>query len=224
MMREQLFAEALGKFALGLLMVGALLFLPAGSFDYWQGWLLMAIFFAPMFVAGLIMFARAPGLLRSRLDVRETEDIQLKVVAAGALMFATGFIIAGLGHRLGWPALPWQASIVGAVVFLAAYGLYGEVLRENAYLSRTIGVQDNQTVVDTGLYGVVRHPMYAVTLPLFLSIPFVLGSPFAIAVFLAYIPLMVARIRNEEHVLERDLSGYTAYEARVRWRLVPGIW
>lgn len=222
--KNNLLVQALGKFALGVVLVSLLIFLPAGSLSYWQGWLLMGILFAPMFVAGIVMLARAPNLLQSRLDARESDGAQRKVIAASGLMFITGFVLAGLGHRFEWAMFPWWASILGAVVFLCAYALYAEVLRENAYLSRTIGVQEEQHLIDTGLYSFVRHPMYSATLILFLAIPFVLGSPFAVPVFLLYVPIIITRIKHEERVLVRDLAGYEEYRTRVRWRLIPGAW
>lgn len=224
LMNATLVRSALIKFAMGFVVVGVLLFVPAGTLSWWRGWLLMGILFAPMFVAGLVMMAKAPDLLRSRLDAREEEGEQREVIALSALMFVAAFVVAGLGHRFGWPTFPAWASWVGAGAFLLSYALYAEVLRENAYLSRTIEVQEGQHVVDTGLYGVVRHPMYAVTLLLFLSMPVVLGSPFALVVMLAYIPIITKRIRNEEEVLSRGLAGYDEYMSRVRWRLVPGVW
>lgn len=223
-LKNNLLIQALGKFALGVVLVSLLIFLPAGSLGYWQGWLLMGILFAPMFVAGIVMLVKAPNLLQSRLDARESDGAQRKVVAASGLMFITGFVLAGLGHRFEWAMFPWWASILGAVVFLCAYALYAEVLRENAYLSRTIGVQEEQHLIDTGLYSLVRHPMYSTTLILFLAIPFVLGSPFAVPVFLLYVPIIITRIKHEERVLVRDLAGYEEYRTRVRWRLIPGVW
>lgn len=222
--KNNLLAQALGKFALGVILVSLLIFIPAGSLSYWQGWLLIGILFAPMFLAGIVMLVRAPNLLQSRLDAREADGAQRKVIAASGLMFIAGFVLAGLGHRFGWPTLPWWASVVGAVAFLCAYALYAEVLRENAYLSRTIGVQEGQHLIDTGLYSLVRHPMYSATLILFLAIPFVLGSPFAVPVFLLYVPIIITRIKHEERVLVRDLAGYEEYRTRVRWRLIPGVW
>ena len=222
--KNNLLVQALGKFALGVVLVSLLILLPAGSLSYWQGWLLMGILFAPMFVAGIVMLARAPNLLQSRLDARESDGAQRKVVAASGLMFITGFVLAGLGHRFEWAMFPWWVSILGAVVFLCAYALYAEVLRENAYLSRTIGVQEEQHLIDTGLYSFVGHPMYSATLILFLTIPFVLGSPFAVPVFLLYAPIIITRIKHEERVLVRDLAGYEEYRTRVRWRLIPGVW
>ena len=223
-MTKRLFFEAIAKFFAGLMMVSALLFLPAGTVDYPGGWLLIAILFIPMFLAGLVMMAVNPSLLRSRLNAKEKEREQDQVVKLSGLMFLCGFILAGLDFRFGWSHLPFAVNCVGAVLFLLAYVLYAEVLRENTWLSRTIEVQEGQTVVSTGLYGIVRHPMYAVTLLLFLSMPIVLGSIPALLVFLVY-PLIIAkRIRNEEEVLSRDLPGYTEYLQKVRWRLIPFIW
>ncbi len=223
-MDGKLFGTALLKFAIGFVIVGLLLFVPAGTISWWQGWLLMAILFAPMFVAGLVMMAKAPDLLRKRLSADEDEDEQKAVLALSAVMFIAAFVVAGLGHRFGWLAFPDWASWVGAVVFLAAYALYAEVMRENAYLSRTVEVQEGQQVVSTGLYGVVRHPMYSATLLLFLAMPIVLGSPFSFVIMLVYVPLIVKRIRNEEQVLADGLEGYKDYEEQVKWRLVPRIW
>ena len=223
-MDASLVRSAIVKFVAGFLIVGLLLFLPAGTLTWWRGWLLMGVLFVPMFVAGLVMMARAPALLRSRLDAREEHAEQRAVVALSGLMFVAAFVVAGLGHRLGWPVLPTWASWVGAVAFLAAYALYAEVMRENAYLSRTIEVQEGQHVVDTGLYGIVRHPMYSATVLLFLSMPVVLGSALSFVIMLAYVPIIVMRIRNEEKVLAEELEGYTEYLHRVRWRLIPRIW
>lgn len=223
-MDKKLFAAALTKFFFGLVLVGLLVFLPAGTLGWWRGWLFMGILFVPMFVAGFVMMAKAPDLLRKRLDAREEESEQREVIALSALMFLASFVVAGLGHRFGWPELPSWASWAGAVVFLVAYALYAEVLRENAYLSRTIEVQEGQHVVDTGLYGIVRHPMYSVTLFLFLSMPIVLGSAISFVIMLVYLPIIAKRIRNEEKVLEAGLQGYDEYMTRVRWRLVPHVW
>ena len=223
-MDGKLFATALTKFAAGVVVIGLLLFLPAGTIFWWQGWLFMGILFVPMFVAGLVMMAKAPDLLRKRLSAKEDEGEQRTVLALSALMFVAAFVVAGLGFRLGWPQLPAWASWVGAVLFLAAYALYAEVMRENAYLSRTIEVQGGQHVVDTGLYGIVRHPMYSATLLLFLSMPIVLGSPFSFVIMLAYLPIIAKRIRNEEEVLTDGLEGYAEYLTRVKWRLIPHVW
>lgn len=223
-MNKQLFVSALTKYALGVTVVGLLLFVPAGTLAWTQGWLFMGVLFVPMFVAGLIMMAKAPNLLRERLSAREAEAEQRSVLAWSALMFVAAFVVAGLGHRFGWPMLPMGVSWAASVLFLASYALYAEVLRENEYLSRTIKVQEGQHVIDTGLYGVVRHPMYSATVVLFLSMPLVLGSPFSFAIMLAYLPLITRRIANEEDVLKRDLPGYAEYVQRVRYRLVPHIW
>ena len=218
------FGRAMVKFLSGLLLVGALLFLPAGTWDYWQAWLLIGILFVPMFVAGLVLMKKNPDLLRKRLNAKEEQAEQKTVIALSGLMFLAAFLLAGLNRRFGWCVLPAWASWAAAAVFLLAYALYAEVLRENAYLSRTIEVQEGQKVVDTGLYGIVRHPMYAVTLFLFLSMPLVLACPYSFAVMLVYIPIIVKRIRNEEDVLEEGLAGYAEYKQRVKYRLVPGIW
>ena len=223
-MTKSLFLSSIGKFTLGVVLIGALLFLPAGTTAYPQGWLLMGILFIPMFIAGLVMMAKNPALLRSRLNAKEKQREQSIVVKLSGLMFLVGFILAGLSYRFGWLMLPRWVSILGAVLFLISYALYAEVLRENTWLSRTIEVQEGQQVVSTGLYGIVRHPMYAVTLVLFLSMPLVLGSALAFIVFLAYPFIIMKRIRNEEEVLARELNGYPEYMQKVRWRLIPFIW
>ncbi len=223
-MNRDLFWKAMLKFFSGVLLVGALLFFPAGSFAYWQAWLLIAILFVPMFAAGLVMMVKNPELLRKRLNAKEEQTEQKQVIAFSALMFLAAFILAGLNFRFRWLMLPRWAVWTAAALFLLAYLLYAEVLRENAYLSRTVEVQENQKVIDTGLYGIVRHPMYAATVLLFLSMPLVLGSPLSFAVMLFYLPLIVKRIRNEEAVLEQGLEGYADYMKRVKYRLLPGIW
>ena len=223
-MDRELFWQAIKKFIAGLLIVGALLFLTAGSFAYWQAWLLLAILFIPMFGAGLVMMKKCPDLLRKRLNVKETEDEQKLVIFFSGLMFLDAFLLAGLTYRYGWIRLPGWVSWLAAVLFLLAYALYAEVLRENAYLSRTIEVQEDQKVIDTGLYGIVRHPMYMATLLLFLAMPLVLGSIFSFLVMLFYIPLIARRIRNEEKVLEEGLAGYTEYKQRVKYKVIPRIW
>ena len=220
----KLFGQALAKFLLGAVLVGVLIFLPAGTLRYPQGWLLMLLLFVPMFLAGLVMMARAPELLRKRLQAREQENEQKQVVALSGLMFLAAFVLAGLNFRFHWCVLPPWLVWTAAGLFLLAYALYAEVLRENAYLSRTIEVQEGQKVVDTGLYGLVRHPMYAVTLLLFLAMPLILASPFSFAVMLLYLPIIVKRIRNEEKVLAEGLEGYRDYMKKVRWRLLPFIW
>lgn len=223
-MTKELFVSAMAKFFLGLALVALLLFLPAGTLRYWNGWLLIALLFAPMFAAGLVMMVKAPELLKKRLNAKEKEMEQKQVVALSGLMFLAAFVLAGLNFRFGWITMPRWLVFAAAAVFLLAYALYAEVLRENAYLSRTIEVQEGQKVVDTGLYGLVRHPMYAATLFLFLSMPLVLGSPISFAILLLYLPIIVKRIRNEEAVLEEGLEGYAEYERRVKYRLFPGIW
>ncbi len=221
---KNLVMQAIVKFLAGLVMVMLLLFLPAGTFAYWQGWLFMGILFVPMFCAGLVMMAKNPALLRSRLNAKEKQKDQDLVIKLSGLMFLAGFIVAGLGVRFGWYILPKGASLAAAVVFLIAYVLYAEVLRENTYLSRTIEVQENQTVVDTGLYGIVRHPMYSVTVLLFLAMPLVLGSVFSFVIFLVY-PLIIAkRIKGEETFLEKELKGYKEYKEKVKYRMIPFIW
>ena len=223
-MDAKLFCQAIVKFISGLIMVGVLIFLPAGSFAYWQGWLLMGILFVPMFIAGLVMMKKSPELLRKRLNVKEEEKEQKTVILLSGIMFLAAFIVAGLNFRFGWIVLPDWISYTGVAIFLAAYALYAEVLRENAYLSRTVEVQQNQKVIDTGLYGVVRHPMYMSTLLLFLSMPLVLGSVISFVITLAYIPIIAKRIENEEKVLEDGLPGYAEYKNRVKWKVVPFIW
>lgn len=223
-MSRELFGKAIVKFLSGLLLVGLLLFLPAGTFAYWQAWLLIGILFVPMFLAGLVMMAKNPELLRKRLNAKEEQTEQKQVIAGSALMFLSAFILAGLNFRFRWNVLPRWTVWAAAGIFLLAYLLYAEVLRENTYLSRTIQVQEHQKVIDTGLYGIVRHPMYAATVFLFLSMPLVLGSLLSFGIMLAYLPLIAKRIRNEEAVLEKGLEGYAAYKKRVKYRVFPGIW
>ena len=223
-MDQKLFWSAMLKFFSGLLLVGLLLFLPAGTFTYPQAWLLIGILFVPMFLAGLVMMAKSPELLRRRLNAKEELGEQKQVIALSGLMFLAAFVLAGLNYRFGWLVLPFWGSLAAAVLFLLAYLLYAEVLRENVWLSRTIEVQEHQTVVDTGLYGIVRHPMYFATVLLFLSMPLVLGSPLSFAVMLLYLPIIAKRIRSEEAVLEQGLEGYAEYKTRVKYRLFPGIW
>ena len=223
-MDKGLLTQALAKFFLGVLVLGILLFLPAGSLQYWQGWLLMGILFVPMFVAGLVMMAKNPDLLRKRLHAKEQEAEQKTVVKLSGLLFFTAFVVAGLNWRFGWWILPNWAVWVAAGLFLASYLLYAEVLRENTYLSRTIEVQENQKVIDTGLYGIVRHPMYMATTILFLAMPLVLASPISFMIMLGYIPVIAKRIKNEEKVLEEGLEGYSAYREKVKYRILPYIW
>lgn len=223
-MKKNLFLEAIIKFLFGVVLVGALIFLPAGTLHFSAGWLLMGILFVPMFGAGLIMLAKNPGLLQSRLKAKETRREQDLVVKLSGLMFIAGFVVAGLDFRFKWLPLSGWVSWVAAGLFLLAYLLYAEVLRENTFLSRTIEVQENQTVVDTGLYGIVRHPMYAVTLLLFLSMPLVLDSVLSFLCFLPYPFLIAKRLLNEEAFLKKELTGYTEYMQKVKYRLIPGIW
>lgn len=220
----KLLFNALVKFSMGLFLVGALLFLPAGSFCYINGWLFIGLLFIPMLLLGIVMFFKSPELLEKRLNTKETEKTQKGVVALSGMLFIIGFVIAGLDYRFSWSEMPNWVVILASVVLLASYGLYAEVMRENAYLSRTIEVQENQKVIDTGLYGIVRHPMYAVTVWLFLSIPLILGSWWSFLCFLPYIAVIGVRIINEEKVLESGLDGYTDYKKKVKYRLIPFIW
>ena len=223
-MDKKLLTQAFLKFFSGLILVGLLLFLPAGTWDFWRAWLLAGVLFVPMFLAGLVMMVRAPELLRRRLNAKEEQDEQKWVIALSGCMFIAAFLLAGLARRFGWPTLPAWVSWAAAAVFLFGYGLFAEVLRENAYLSRTVEVQEGQELVSTGLYGVVRHPMYMSTLLLFLAMPLILGSLPSFLVTLLYLPIIAKRIRNEEAVLEAGLPGYREYEKKVRYRIVPGIW
>ena len=223
-MSKALFIRAISRFSAGLLLVGGLLLIPAGTWNYPQGWLLIGILFVPMFVAGLVMMRRNPELLKKRLNVKEEESEQRTVILFSGIMFLMAFIAAGLSFRHGWLMLPVPVSLIAAIVFLAAYVLYAEVLRENTYLSRTVEVQENQKVIDTGLYGLVRHPMYMATVFLFLAMPLVLGSVISFLIMLAYIPIITKRIRNEEQVLSEGLPGYREYMEKVKYRLVPFVW
>ena len=220
----KLFFQALTKFLLGVIIFGLLIFLPAGSLHYWQGWLLMGILFVPMFVAGLLLMVKNPELLRKRLNAKEEEKEQKSVVALSGVMFVAAFVVAGLNWRFQWLLLPNWAVWLAAALFLFGYVLYAEVLRENTYLSRTIEVQENQKVIDTGLYGIVRHPMYTATIILFLSMPLILASPISFLIMLLYIPIIAKRIRNEEAVLEEGLKGYREYKQRVKYKVLPYIW
>ena len=223
-MTRELFAKAISRFIGGVVLMGLVLFLPAGTLAWPGAWLLMGILFVPMFLAGLFLMAKSPALLEKRLNVKEEEQDQRVVIALSGIMFLAAFVTAGLGVRFGWPMLPGPVSLAGALLFLLGYLLYAEVLRENAYLSRTVEVQEGQKVIDTGLYGIVRHPMYMATLLLFLSMPLVLGSFPAFLILLFYLPIIARRIKNEEEVLERGLAGYREYKQKVRWRLIPHIW
>lgn len=223
-MTKKLFVQAIAKFLLGVVLVGLLVFLPAGSMSFVGGWIFMGILFVPMFIAGVVMMFKNPYLLEKRLDAKEKEAEQSLVVKLSGLMFLAGFVVAGLNYRFGWHTLPKAVTIGAAVVFMIAYALYAEVLRENTYLSRTIEVQEDQKVIDTGLYGIVRHPMYSVTLLLFLSMPLVLGSVYSFVIFLVYPFIIAKRIKNEEELLERELKGYKEYKQKVKYRLIPFIW
>ena len=220
----KLLLNALIKFIVGLALVGALVFLPAGNLGYTNGWLFIGLLFGPMLILGIVLFIKAPDLLEKRLGAKEKESTQKGVVALSGLLFIGGFIVAGLDYRFGWSHVPTWGVIVASVVLLVAYALYAEVMRENAYLSRTVEVQKDQKVIDTGLYGIVRHPMYAITIGLFLAIPVVLGSWWSLLCFVPYVAVIIVRIRNEEKVLEQGLEGYTEYKRRVKYRILPFIW
>ena len=223
-MSIKLFFQAIIKFLFGVVIIGLLLFIPAGTINYWNAWLFMGLLFIPMFIVGIIMMIKNPDLLRKRLNAKENEKTQKIVIAISGIMFILGFVCAGLNFRYSWINLPNVVIIISSIVFVIAYILYGEVLRENAYLSRTIEVQENQKVIDTGLYGIVRHPMYAVTILLFLSIPLILGSIISFLVFLIYPIIIAKRIKNEEEVLEKNLKGYKEYKNKVKYKMIPFIW
>ena len=220
----KLFIEAIVKFTCGLLLVGLLIFLPAGTLAYSYGWLLIGLLFGPMLIAGFVMLAKSPDFLKKRLDAKEKQATQKGVVAYAGLMFIAGFVVAGLDYRFGWSNMPQWVTIAASVLFLVSYALYAEVMRENAYLSRTIKVEEGQKVVDTGLYGVVRHPMYAVTILLFMAMPLVLGSWYALIVFAFYPAIIIVRLKDEEDLLTRELPGYEAYKEKVKYRIIPFIW
>lgn len=223
-MSIKLFLEAITKFILGVLIIGILLFIPAGTINYFNGWLFMVLLFVPMFIAGIIMMLKSPHLLKSRLNAKENQSEQKEVVKLSGLMFLVGFIIAGLNYRVNLIKLPNIVVIIGSIIFILSYIIYAEVLRENAYLSRTIEVQKDQKVIDTGLYGIVRHPMYFATILLFLSMPLILGSLISFIVFLIYPFIIIKRIKNEEEYLEKNLKGYTEYKKKVKYKLIPFIW
>ncbi len=220
----KLLLSALAKFIMGLLLVGLLIFLPAGTFKYTGGWAFIALLFIPIFILGIVLFLKAPDLLKKRLNSKEKEGAQKGVVAFSAVIFLGGFIVAGLDFRYGWSNVPATVQIIASVLFLTSYGLYAEVMRENAYLSRTIEVQENQKVIDTGLYGVVRHPMYMATILLFLMIPLILGSWYSFVIFLAYPIIIALRIRNEEQILTKQLEGYAEYKQKVKYKIIPFVW
>ena len=223
-MNKHLLIQALVKILAGIALVGSMVFLPAGSFAYWQGWLLMGVLFVPMFIAGIFMLVKNPELLRKRLNAKEKESEQKTVVALSGLLFIISFVTAGLNWRFDWCLLPDWAVWTAASLFILSYILYAEVLRENVYLSRTIEIQDGQKVIDTGLYGIVRHPMYMATVIMFLSMPLVMGSPISFIIMLGYLPVIAMRIRNEEKVLEAGLDGYKEYKTRVKYKVIPFIW
>ena len=223
-MNIKLFLKAITKYIFGVILVGILLFLPAGTINYWNAWLFMGLLFIPMFIAGIILMFKNPMLLKSRLDVKEKEFEQKQVILYSGLMFLVGFIVAGLNYRFSWITIPNIIVIISSVIFILSYILYAEVLRENTYLSRTIKVQENQKIVDTGLYGIVRHPMYSITLILFLTMPLILGSIISFIIFLIYPFIISKRIKNEEEVLERKLKGYKEYKKKVKYKLIPFIW
>ena len=220
----KLLINALTKFFCGLALVGLLIFLPAGTLDYAKGWLLMGLLFMPMLIAGFVLFFKSPAFLSRRLDAKEKQAAQKGVVALSGLMFVAGFTVAGLDFRFGWSQMPLPVTVTASVLFLLAYALYAEVMRENAYLSRTVKVEEGQTVVDTGLYGIVRHPMYMATILLFLMIPVVLGSWYALIVFAFYPAIIIVRLKDEEVLLTRELPGYAEYKKKVKYRILPFIW
>ena len=220
----KLFCQAIIKFILGVAIIGLLVFMPANTLYYWNGWLLMGILFIPMFIAGLVMMIKSPELLKKRLNANEKENEQKQVILLSSLMFISGFIISGLNYKYSWIILPNFIVVISSIIFIISYILYAEVLRENKYLSRTIEIQENQKVVDTGLYGIVRHPMYAITIFLFLSIPLILGSIISFLIFLVYPFIIAKRIKNEEELLEKELDGYLEYKKKVKYKIIPFIW
>ena len=220
----KLFVQGITKFLLGIILVGVLLFVPAGTLDYINAWLLMGLLFIPMFIVGILLMIINPDLLKRRLDAKEKEQEQKEVIVLSGLMFITGFIIAGLNYKYNWITLSNTTVIIASILFVISYLLYGEILRENSYLLRTIKVEKDQKVVDTGFYGIIRHPMYAVTIPLFLSMPIILNSPISFIIFLIYPFIIIKRINNEEKVLEKELKGYKEYQNKVKYKLIPFIW
>lgn len=220
----KLLINALTKFMCGLLMVGFLIFLPAGTLSYTYGWLFIGLLFGPMLIAGFVMFFQSPDFLSKRLDAKEKQGTQKGVVALSGLMFIAGFLLAGLDHRFGWSKMHIAVTVAASVLFLLAYVLYAEVMRENAYLSRTVKVEEGQKVVDTGLYGIVRHPMYMATILLFLMMPIILGSWYALIVFAFYPAIIIVRLKDEEDLLTRELPGYTEYKQKVKYRIIPFVW
>jgi len=223
-MDKKLFIQAITKFILGFIIIAFLLFISAGTLKYWNAWLFISILFLPMLIVGIILMIKNPDLLRKRLNAKEKEDEQKRVLLLGGGMFFCGFVVSGLNYRFQWIILPRWLIVVATIIFLFSYVLYAEVLRENVYLSRTVEVQENQKVIDTGLYGIVRHPMYSSTILLFLSIPLVLGSLFSFLIFLLYPIIMAKRIKNEEQVLEEGLAEYSEYKNKVKYKVIPFIW
>ena len=223
-MNKRLFFQAITKFILGVVIIGALLFASAGTFEYWNAWLFMGILFIPMFIAGIILMFKNPQLLKRRLNAKEKQGEQRRVIALSGIMFILGFIVAGLNFRYNWIELPYEVVITSSIVFIIFYILYAEVLRENTFLLRTIEVEKGQKIVDTGLYGIVRHPMYSITIFLFLTIPLMLGSILSFMIFLIYPFIIAIRINNEERVLEKDLEGYIEYKKKVKYKIIPYIW
>ena len=223
-MNKKLFFEAILKFILGVILIGLLLFVPAGTLNYSNGWLFMGLLFIPMFIAGIVMMVKNPNLLKSRLDVKEKENSQKEVLLLSGLMFIIGFIIAGLNYRYNWIQLPDVVVIISSIIFIISYLVYAEVLRENAFLLRTIEVKENQKLIDTGLYKIVRHPMYFATIFLFLSMPLILDSLISFIIFLVYPFIIAKRIKNEEELLEKELKGYKEYKNKVKYKMIPFIW
>ena len=223
-MEIKLFLQAITKYIFGILVVGALLFIPADSLEYWNGWLFIGLLFIPMLIAGIVLMIKRPELLRKRLNTKEQENEQKLVLLVSGLMFILGFIVAGLNYKYNWIKIPNIVVIISTILFIIAYILYAEVLRENAYLSRTIEIQENQKVIDAGLYRIVRHPMYAITILLFLTMPLILGSFISFIIFLIYPIIIGKRIKNEEKVLEKDLKGYAEYKKKVKYKVIPFVW
>ncbi|MBR2317563.1 MAG: isoprenylcysteine carboxylmethyltransferase family protein [Spirochaetales bacterium] len=220
----KLFVNATVKYLSGFILIAALLFVPARSLNFIKGWIFIGLLFVPMLILGIFLFIKAPQLLEKRLSVKEKENTQKGVVIFSFLMFVAGFVTAGLDYRFGWSKVPFAVTIISGIVLLLSYGLYARVMKENAYLSRIVEIQNNQKIIDTGLYGIVRHPMYTATILLFLSMPLVLGSWFALILFLPYPFVIAIRIKNEEKVLEAGLPGYCEYKQKVRWRIIPFVW
>ena len=223
-MNLKLFFQAIIEYLIGLLSVGLLIFLPAGTVDFWNGWLFISLLFIPMFIVGIILMVKNPELLKKRLNAKEKQTEQKQVIAFSGIMFLAGFIVAGLNYRFNWIIMPNFIIIISSILFAISYIAYAEVLRENEYLSRTIEVQENQKVIDSGLYGIVRHPMYATTIVLFLTMPLILGSLISFIIFLIYPIIIIKRIKNEEKILGKELEGYTEYKSKVKYRIIPFIW